>query len=169
MTTRELLQNLIHQFGKPFTVEIAANLTNTDPQEVAKLIPEFLKAGQIKRISDTEDIFVRCNRYSQKLGTPHYRNWVFDITDANQLLNAIEKGKYSGIRAIAQDIGKSRQWVYIYLEALASIGVVDYRSSRYVVIDRKHLHKIGTKVQKGILGTLRSLNSIGVIRILSLN
>ena len=47
-------------------------------------------------------------------------------------MNAIEKGKYSGIRAIAQAIGKSRQWVYIYLEALASIGVVDYRSSRYV-------------------------------------
>jgi len=166
MTTKELLQNLINQFGKPFTKEIAANLTNTDPQEVAKLIPEFLKAGQIKRISKTEDIFVRCNRYSQKLGTPHYLNWVFDITDANQLLNVIEKGKYSGIRAIAQAIGKSRQWVYIYLEALASIGVVDYRNSRYMVINRKHLYKIGTKVQKGILSILRNMNSRGIQRIL---
>jgi hypothetical protein len=167
MTTRELLQNLINQFSKPFTIEIAANLTGTDPNEVATLIPDFLKAGQIKRISETEDIFVRCHRYNQKLGTPHYRNWVFDITAANQLLNVIEKGRYSGIRPIAQAIGKSRQWVYIYLEALASIGVVDYRNSRYVVINRKHLHKIGTKVQKGILGTLRSLNRIGVVRILN--
>jgi len=166
MTTKELLQNLIYQFGKPFTVEIAANLTNTDPQEVAKLIPEFLKAGQIKLISETEGIFVRCNRYSQKLGTPHYRNWVFDITDANQLLNVIEKGNYSGIRALAQANGKSRQWVYIYLEALASIGVVDYRNYRYVVVNRKHLHEIGTKVQKGILGTLRILNRYGLIRVL---
>lgn len=166
MTTRELLQNLINQFSKPFTIQIAANLTCTDPQEVATLIPDFLKAGQIKRISETEDIFVRCHRYNQKLGTPHYRNWVFDITAANQLLNVIEQGKYSGIRAIAQDISKSRQWVYIYLEALASIGVVDYRNCRYVVINRKHLHKIGTNVQKGILRILRRMNRYGIERIL---
>jgi len=166
MTSRELLQNFISLYHKPFTVEVAASLIDIDQAEVMSLLPEFLKAGKLKRISETEDIFVRCNRYNQKLGTPHYRNWVFNITDANQLLNIIEKGRYSGIRAIAQAIGKSRQWVYIYLEALASIGVVDYHNYRYVVINRKHLHKIGTKVQKGILKRLRSLSRLGLVRVL---
>lgn len=166
MTTRELLQNLINQFTKPFTIEIATNLTGTDSKEVAALIPDFLKAGQIKRISETEEIFVRCHRYNLKLGTPHYRNWVFDITAANQLLNIIDQGKYSRIRPIAQAIGKSRKWVYIYLEALASIGVVDYRNYRYVVVNRKHLYKIGTKVQKGILCILLNMNKRGIQRIL---
>jgi predicted transcriptional regulator len=166
MTSRELLQNFISLYHKPFTVEVAANLIDINQAEVKSLLPEFLKAGEIKRISETEEIFVRGHRYNQKLGTPHYRNWVFNITDANQLLNIIEQNRYSGIRPIAQTIGKSRQWVYIYLEALASIGVVDYRNSRYVVINRKQLYKIGTKVQKGILGTLRSLNRIGLVRVL---
>jgi len=166
MTSRELLQNFISLYHKPFTVEVAASLVDLDQAEVTSLLQEFLQAGQIKRISESEDIFVRCNRYNQKLGTHHYRNWVFDVKDANQLLNVIEKGRYSGIRALAQAIGKSRQWVYVYLEALASIGVVDYHNYRYVVISRKHLHKIGTKVQKGILKRLHSLSRLGLVRVL---
>ncbi|MCB5252733.1 MAG: hypothetical protein LHW51_07125, partial [Candidatus Cloacimonetes bacterium] len=67
---------------------------------------------------------------------------------------------------IAQVIGKSRQWVYIYLEALASIEVIDLRQLIYVVISRQNVPKIGRKVQKGILGQLRSLNRIGCYRLL---
>ncbi|MCB5258949.1 MAG: hypothetical protein LHW48_00540, partial [Candidatus Cloacimonetes bacterium] len=65
-----------------------------------------------------------------------------------------------------QAIGKSRQWVYIYLEALASIEVVDLRQHVYVVISRQNVPKIGRKVQKGILGQLRSLNKAGCYRLL---
>ena len=75
-------------------------------------------------------------------------------------------GRYKSIREIAQAIGKSRQWVYIYLEALASLEVVDLRGFIYVVISRQNVPKIGRKVQKGILGQLRSLNRIGCYRLL---
>ncbi|MDD4439008.1 MAG: hypothetical protein PHS04_13395, partial [Tissierellia bacterium] len=73
----------------------------------------------------------------------------------------LEQGRYKSIREIAEAIGKSRQWVYIYLEALASLEVVDLRGFIYVVISRQNVPKIGRKVQKGILGLLRSLNRIG--------
>ncbi|MDP3115056.1 MAG: hypothetical protein Q8M98_09840, partial [Candidatus Cloacimonadaceae bacterium] len=63
--------------------------------------------------------------------------------------------------------GRSRQWVYIYLEALASIEVVDLRNYVYVVISRKNVPKIGRKVIKGILKMLRGLNSLGGHRIIN--
>ncbi len=82
------------------------------------------------------------------------------------LLDILEHGSYKSIREIAQVIGKSRQWVYIYLEALASIEVVDLRGFIYVVISRQNVPKIGRKVQKGILGQLRNLNKAGYFRLL---
>jgi hypothetical protein len=82
------------------------------------------------------------------------------------LLNSVEQGRYKSIREIAQRIGKSRQCVYIYLEALASIEVVDLRRFTYVVISRKNVLKIGRKIRKGILHELRSLNKIGAIRVI---
>jgi len=56
--------------------------------------------------------------------------------------------RYKSIREITQAIGKSRQWVYIYLEALASIEVVDLRGFIDVVISRQNVPKISRKVQK---------------------
>ena len=80
------------------------------------------------------------------------------------LMDIIESGNYYGIRPLAKAIRKSRQWVYIYLEALASIEVVDLRGFIYVVNSRHNVPKIGRKVQKGILGQLRSLNRLGGYR-----
>lgn len=42
---------------------------------------------------------------------------------------------------------------------------VDLRGFIYVVITRQNVPKTGRKVQKGILGQLRSLNRIGACRI----
>ncbi|MCB5271391.1 MAG: hypothetical protein LHW56_06060 [Candidatus Cloacimonetes bacterium] len=47
-------------------------------------------------------------------------------------MDTLENGRYKSIRDIAQAVGKSRQWVYIYLDALASIEVVDLRGFIYM-------------------------------------
>ncbi|MFA6631509.1 MAG: hypothetical protein WCU90_04350, partial [Kiritimatiellia bacterium] len=109
---------------------------------------------------------VRANRYQARIGYQHYRGWTFSLADTHRLLDILDQGRYKSIRDIAQTIGKSRQWVYIYLEALASIEVIDLRGYIYVVISRQNVPKIGRKVQKGILGQLRSLNRIGCYRLL---
>ncbi len=108
----------------------------------------------------------RANRYQARIGYQHYKGWTFSIADAHRLLDLLEQGRYKSIRDISQSIGKSRQWVYIYLEALASIEVVDLRGFIYVVISRQNVPKIGRKVQKGILGQLRNLNRSGCFRLL---
>ncbi len=166
MTDRELILNFISQYDRPFNAELTSQLTGVSRDVVEKLLPELLQSQAIKQIEDSPPIFVRANRYQARIGYQHYKGWTFSIADAHKLLDILEQGRFKSIREIAQIIGKSRQWVYIYLEALASIEVVDLRQHIYVVISRQNVPKIGRKVQKGILGQLRSLNKIGYFRLL---
>ena len=166
MTDKELILNFVNQYDRPFNAEQIAKLTSVSREATEELLPELLQGQAIKQIEDDPPIYVRANRYQARIGYQHYKGWTFSLADAHRLLDILEKGRYKSIREIAQDIGKSRQWVYIYLEALASIEVVDLRQHIYVVISRQNVPKIGRKVQKGILGQLRSLNRIGCYRLL---
>jgi len=164
MTDKGIILNFISQYNRPFNAELTAHLTNVSIDVIESLLPELIQDQAIKQIEDSPPIYVRANRYQARIGYQHYKGWTFAISDAHQLLDTLENGRYKSIREIAQTIGKSRQWVYIYLEALASIEVVDLRGFVYVVISRQNVPKIGRKVQKGILGQLRSLNRIGCYR-----
>jgi hypothetical protein len=167
MTDKELILNFIAQYDRPFNAELASKLISVSIEAIEKLLPELIQSQAIKQIEDDPPIYVRANRYQARIGYQHYKGWTFSIADAHRLLDLLDKGRYKSIRDIAQAIGKSRQWVYIYLEALASIEVVDLRQYIYVVISRQNVPKIGRKVQKGILGQLRSLNRIGCYRLIS--
>jgi len=166
MTDKELILNFINQYDRLFNAELIAKLTNASREAIEKLLPELLQSQTIKQIEDSPPIYVRANRYQARIGYQHYKGWTFSTADAHRLLDLLEQGRYKSIRDIAQDIGKSRQWVYIYLEALASIEVVDLRQYVYVVISRQNVPKIGRKVQKGILSQLRNLNKVGYYRLL---
>ncbi|MDD3525147.1 MAG: hypothetical protein PHQ41_10700 [Candidatus Cloacimonetes bacterium] len=167
MTDKELILNFINQYDRLFNAELTAQLTNVSRDAIEKLLPELLQSQAIKQIEDSPPIYVRANRFQARIGYQHYRGWTFSLADAHRLLDILEQGRYKSIREIAQTIGKSRQWVYIYLEALASIEVVDLRQHVYVVISRQNVPKIGRKVIKGILSMLRGLNSLGGHRIIS--
>jgi len=166
MTDKELILNFINQYDRPFNAELISKLTSVSRVAIEMLLPELFQSQAIKQIDDSPPIYVRANRYQARIGYQHYKGWTFSIADAHSLLDILEQGRYKSIREIALVIGKSRQWVYIYLEALASIEVVDLRSFIYVVISRQNVPKIGRKVQKGILGQLRSLNKIGCYRLI---
>ena len=166
MTDKELILNFISQYDRPFNAELTAQMTSISIDVVERSLPELLQSQAIKQIEDDPPIYVRANRYQARIGYQHYKGWTFSIADAHRLLDILEQGRFKSIREIAQDIGKSRQWVYIYLEALASIEVVDLRGFIYVVISRQNVPKIGRKVQKGILGQLRSLNKAGCYRLI---
>jgi hypothetical protein len=168
MTDKELILNFINQYDRPFNAEVIAQLTSIEAGIIEQTLPELIRSRAIKQIDDSPPIYVRANRYQARIGYQHYKGWTFSIADAHKLLDILEQGSYKSIRDIAQSIGKSRQWVYIYLEALASIDVIDLRGFIYVVISRQNVPKIGRKVQKGILGLLRSLNRIGCYRLICL-
>ncbi|MDD2228810.1 MAG: hypothetical protein PHY48_05310 [Candidatus Cloacimonetes bacterium] len=166
MTDKELILNFVSQYDRPFNAEVIAHLTSIEADIIDQTLPKLIQSKVIKQIEDSPPIYVRANRYQARIGYQHYKGWTFSIADAHKLLDILEHGIYKSIREIAQTIGKSRQWVYIYLEALASIEVVDLRGFIYVVVSRQNVQKIGRKVQKGILGQLRSLNRIGGQRII---
>ncbi|MCB5260774.1 MAG: hypothetical protein LHW48_09965, partial [Candidatus Cloacimonetes bacterium] len=126
-------------------------LTSVSVDIIEIQLTELLQSQAIKQTEDSPPIYVRANRYQARIGYQHYRGWTFSVADVHKLLDILEHSRYKSIREIAQVIGKSRQWVYIYLEALASLEVVDLRGFIYVVISRQNVPKIGRKVQKGIL------------------
>lgn len=167
MTNKELILNFVNQYDRPFNAELISKLTSVSKEATEKQLPELLQSQAIKQIEDDPPIYVRANRFQARIGYQHYKGWTFSLADAHRLLDLLEQGRFKSIREIAQAIGKSRQWVYIYLEALASIEVIDLRGYIYVVTSRQNVPKIGRKVQKGILGQLRSLNRIGCYRLLN--
>ncbi len=64
--------------------------------------------------------------------------------------------KIRSIRQLAAIYGRSRQWIYLYLEAMASVKVIGIDKSGYCVLDPQKIPMVGSIVIKGILGELRS-------------
>jgi len=167
MTDSELILNFVNQYSRPFDAETLAKFTNIGIGTVTNQLTNMIENQTIKQIEDNPPIYVKANRFQARIGYQCYKGWIFCLADAHRLLDILGQGRYKYIREIALAIGKSRQWVYLYLEALASIEVVDLRQFTYVVISRKNVAKIGRKVKKGILKDLRSFNKAGCYRVIS--
>jgi biotin operon repressor len=155
MNTKDLAQNFVSQFNKPFDLNAISALIDRDPEDVKPVLAELLTAKQIKLVDPEQGIYVRDNRYNASVCYHQKGNWQFDPQAANALLDQIENGSYNSVRAIAQTIGRSRQWVFVYMEALASIGCVILADKKYIVVSRGQVKDIGKKIIPGILGSMR--------------
>jgi len=79
---------------------------------------------------------------------------------AEEILILLNTRQFCSIRDIASEYGKSRQLVFVYLEALASIGMVGINTIGYNVLSREGILKLGTYIQPGILGNMRKESGI---------
>ncbi|MBW6513608.1 MAG: hypothetical protein K0B87_02500 [Candidatus Syntrophosphaera sp.] len=156
MTAKDLVLNFVNQYNKPFDAELIANMTGLDIEEVEPVMVEMIRDKTIKLISNREPIYARSNRFSTALDKQLRAHWNFDPQAALALLNLIEQGQYTSIRGIAEDFGRSRQWVFGYLEALASAGVIGVNQHGYCVLTKKDVGKIGIRIKRGILKELIS-------------
>ena len=154
MTARELVLNFVNQYNKPFDAELIANMTGLDIDDVEPVMVEMIKDKTIKLISDREPIYGRSNRFNTNLDKQLRAHWNFDPKAALALLNLIEKRSFTSIRSIAEAFGRSRQWVFVYLEALASAGVIGVNQYGYCVLTKKDVGNIGIKIKRGILKEL---------------
>lgn len=154
MTARELVLNFVNQYRKPFDADLIANLTGLDIEEVEPVMVEMIRDKTIKLISNREPIYARSNRFSTNVDKQIRPNWHFDPKAALALLNLIEKRSFTSIRSIAEAFGRSRQWVFVYLEALASAGVIGVNQYGYCVLTKKDVGNIGIKIKRGILKEL---------------
>ncbi|MDD3525128.1 MAG: hypothetical protein PHQ41_10600 [Candidatus Cloacimonetes bacterium] len=154
MTARELVLNFVNQYNKPFDAELIANLTGLDIEEVEPVMVEMIRDKTIKLISNREPIYARSNRFTSNVDKQLRPSWYFDPQAALALINLIEQGSFSSIRGIAEACGRSRQWVFVYLEALASAGVIGVNQYGYCVLTKKDIGKVGIKIKRGILKEL---------------
>ncbi len=155
MTTKDLAQNFVSQFNKPFDLGTISSLIGRSPRSVKPVLAELLTAKQIKLVDPEQGIYVRDNRYFARVCYHQKSYWRFDPQDALGLLDVLESGSYKSIRSIAKVVNKSHQWVYVYLEALASLGCIDLVKDRYIVISRDRIKDIGAQIKVGILGQMR--------------
>ncbi|MBW6513876.1 MAG: hypothetical protein K0B87_03865 [Candidatus Syntrophosphaera sp.] len=154
MTARDLVLNFVNQYNKPFDAALIANMTGLEIKEVEPIITELLENKTIKLASKREPIYARSNRFNTNVDKQIRPNWHFDPQAALALINLIEQGSYSSIRSIAEAFGRSRQWVFVYLEALASVGVIGVNQYGYCVLTKKDVGKVGIKIKRGILKEL---------------
>ena len=155
MTIQEIIRNFIHQYRKPFNTETIAELTGIETKTVGQSIRTLLTNKAIKYISTQDKLYVCCNRYQSQVGFKQKGKWNYSIQVAEEILSLLHIRQYRSIREIASDYGKSRQLVFVYLEALASLGMVGIESNGYKVLSREGILKLGTSIQPGILGKLR--------------
>ena len=148
MTAPELIQNFVRYYRKPFSTETVASFTAVQVEEVKPVLTELAGNGMIKELC--EGIYVKANRYNPNLCYGLKGTWKFDQQAAKQLLHLIENGNYTSIRSITADFHRSRQWVYVYLEALASVEVIGF-DTKYYVKSRAKLKNLGKVIKKGIL------------------
>jgi len=154
MTARELVLNFVNQYNKPFDAELIANMTGLEIEEIEPIITELLKDKSIKLASNREPIYTHNNHFNTNVDKQMRPNWHFDPKAALALLNLIEKRSFTSIRSIAEAFGRSRQWVFVYLEALASAGVIGVNQYGYCVLTKKDVGKVGIRIKRGILKEL---------------
>ena len=159
-----LVRNFVSQYRLPFSAESITSFTGISAKRLKPIIDKLLAEQQIKAVStDPEQIYVKANRYMGIYEKTHDHNrWNFDPDRAMLLISEISKAKHTGIRSIAKAVGKSRQWVYVYLEALASIGVIDRVDGCYEVTSIDKLLTIGVNLNKGILRTMYNNTNISI-------
>lgn len=154
MTTSDLVYNFVSQFNKPFDLNIISNMIDREPDEVREVLVVLLTAEKIRLVDPEQGIYVRNNRYLTSVCYHQKGNWQFDPIAASALLDHIEQEKYFTIREVAKDFPRSRQWVYVYLEALASIGILSYSADGYKIETRENLKDIGKRVIKGAINQI---------------
>lgn len=155
----DLVLNFVNQYKHPFTAELTAEMTAIDLDKVKLFLADLLADQTIKLISPEEGIYVRNNRYNPVVGYNKKGDWRFDQVAASALLDLIDQGQFKSIRAIANAFGRSRQWVFVYMEAMASIGIISMSGNTYKLRSRANLQDLGIRVDSGILSRMRNTQS----------
>jgi hypothetical protein len=152
---RGIIENFINQYNRPFTVEVVAEMTALEIGKIKPIIRQLIKDKTLKYIDAQEGIMVRNNRFNPVVCYQQKGGWRFDPAAASALLDVIEQGQYTSIRSVAIACGRSRQWAFVYMEALASMGLLGMRDYVYVVLSRDNICDIGKVIKPGILSEIR--------------
>ena len=144
---KQIADNFVSVCRIPFGQKMFEEMTGL--QSGREYIREYLEQGKIREIE--AGIYIVCNLHRQSI-TSAEGDWRFTVEGAWLVQDALPE---RSVRKIGQKIGRSRQWVYRYLEALASIGAVAWDGSNYVPVKDADVSKIGLQIEKGILSRMK--------------
>lgn len=146
---RQIADNFVAICRIPFGEKMFEEMTGL--QDGMEYIREYLKQGKIKEIE--EGIYIVCDLHKRST-TSAEGDWRFTVEGAWLVQDALPE---RSIRKIGKKIGRSRQWVYRYLEALASIGAVRWDGSNYVSVEGADVSRIGSEIEKGVLSQIKGV------------
>jgi hypothetical protein len=149
---RQKIENATAILQRPYTAEMLAGMIEAPLEAVQAELEKLAKAGRVKEV---DGVYLTCRPAAQTIG-----RWCFDQVLAKQMLQVIRKKRITSVRGLAKQVGYSRQYAFLYMEAMASIGLIrwDGESGRYVAkrgADNQPLHALGIQVKKGILGEMK--------------
>lgn len=149
---RQKIENAVDIMQRPYTAEMIAGVIEAPVDQVQAELKSLERAGRVK---ETDGVYLTCRPAAQTIN-----KWCFDQALAKQMLQVIRKKKITSVRALAAEVGYSRQYAFLYMEAMASIGLIRWNAEkgRYVAkrtVKNQTLHALGTGVKKGILGEMK--------------
>lgn len=150
MTARELTRNFATQYRKPFGVDTVRSYTGQSESEIRVAIRDLIREDAIAEISP--GIYLRKREIANSSIPAKNNTFCYRAEYARELMGLIGTGRLKSIREVATAWGYSRQFAYLYLEALLSIGVIDVIDRGYVLTGKTDLVALGIRIDKGIIG-----------------
>lgn len=149
---RRQIENAVEIMQRPYTAEMIAAMIEAPVAAVQAELDRLEAAGRVKAV---DGVYLTCRPAALSVNKRR-----FDQALARQMLQVIREKRIASVRALADEVGYSRQYAYLYMEALASLGVLkwDAEKSRYVAkktVRNSTLHTLGVGVKKGILGKMK--------------
>jgi hypothetical protein len=156
MNNQDLILRFVSSFPIYYTVDTVVECTGLEHKEVAYYLKVLVNIDVIRRISKKEHIYVTKKSYSaDKVRTIHSKNWVFNLKDCQDITSLLSHTRVKSIRDLAVMLERSRQWVYLYLEALISVDAVGISKQGYYTKDMANIFKVGSVIKKGIISEQR--------------
>jgi len=156
-STSKLVENFVAQYRKPFSIDILCEMIGKTRKQVRPVVTRLMFRGRIMEVEAGIYVTARPDRVNLSRMNGNML-WSYNASVGERVLEILESQSISNVRGLAKVMGVSRQYAYLYLEALASIGLVGYEDGCYVRVKRQDdtpIIKLGSMIDKGILGRLR--------------
>lgn len=154
----KLVENFVTQYRKPFSLDVICQMIGKSRKQVHPVLTRLLFKGRITSIEP--GIYVtRRDEQVNNSTLNSCMNFRFNVATGKSVLDILDRSRITNVRDLGKAMKVSRQYAYLYLVALASIGAVDFVDGCYVDTKQGDIMSLGCKIDRGILGRLRKRRS----------
>jgi len=150
ISNKKKINNFLEIQQKPFTYKDVISSTGVNAQTVRNNLLQLVEDGKIKRIRKEKGVNIYAKKQVKNKAGPE-----FDKDKINILVELLRNNRCGNTRFIALLAGFNKQYVCLYLQAMASVGVISYFDDYFQVIDESKINLIGTNIKSDILRKLR--------------